>query len=203
MGFFADSAELKSIIERQGWTAYHLNNLKGNGSESLWEELEQTEPAEKFYVDRRFFYNKEKSDKDRYDYDKHNNNEYLLVKIPEEGQTIREACASTKFLGPALTLPNVEDHRNIRGGGRLIISGLCTYLFTRLFFKPRGLVATSPSGLYFPRSPSIVVPYQHVVKVFERYFNIVTSEEIESSVFSSSLQENYVRNFFQRSDEVN
>lgn len=199
-GFFADSQDLKRIIEKHGWTAYHLNALNGE-SGSLWDQLEHTEPAEKFYVDRKFFYDKGKSDRDRYDYDANNNNTYFLVKQAREGQTIREACTSVNYLGPALVLPNVEAHENVRGGGRLIISGLCTYLFTRLLFKPRGLVATSPSGLYMHRSPSIVVPYPNVVEVFEKYFTIVSPEEIEQSTLSLPLLDNFTREFFRESEE--
>jgi len=198
-GFFADSEDLKRIIEKHGWTAYHINSFKSSDPDSLWDEMENAEPVQKFYVDRKFHFNENgKSDRDKYDYGRYDQNKYILVKQPEQGQTIREACSSVNYIGPALTLPGVDAHKDMRGRGRLMISGLCTYLFTRLFFRPNGLIATSPQGLYLPKSPVVSIPYQNVLEKFDKYFSIIDPKEVESSVISSILNTNQMLDFFKQ-----
>ncbi len=150
---FAQSSRLKEIIDSHDWQLYDVSNPSKEGAYK-WEELNKMRPAKKFVLD-------------------HN---YMFVPKPCEGQTLRDAYAFTKGLGPSLTIENPDDDRWLSLQVQRKINGTVA-LFSRLFFYQECAVATSPKSYYLHDPDFVAVRYDKLIETFEKYFRIVKPEE--------------------------
>ena len=157
---FENSPELKKIIEKHRWSLYDTTLLKGD-VRSSWEQLNQMGPADNFQI----------------------RHHYMFIPALREGKTCEETYAESAGLGPSLSLPpDVDNSKGLQGKRGIALNGFNLYLFSRLFFESKNLVATSPDGLYLPKAPIFSIPYSRVVGVFERYFAITTRNELQASL---------------------
>lgn len=156
IGVYPRSEELKKIIEGHGWTLYDggcVNPLTEPKNKSYsWEEMEKMGPADVYEV---WHY-------------------YVFMPILKDGQSLLDAQKITMGLGPSLRIDNPEDSR------WLYTSSVDknNALFTKLCFSEGCIFATSPKTIYNPRPDTVAIDYDFLIDTFEKYFKIMTPEEL-------------------------
>jgi phenylpropionate dioxygenase-like ring-hydroxylating dioxygenase large terminal subunit len=162
-GMLPESAKLKEVIEKQGWTLFLATQPKGRRKPFTWEEFETNGPAPSYST----------------------GNNYIFAPIPARGQTLRQAYAVTKGLGPSLVVHNPNEDRWITlyihpwehdEGGVRAKKGRPIHI-SRLLFFDEGVAASSPKTRYNPDPDMIGIAYPYLIDTFERYFRIVTPQE--------------------------
>lgn len=153
---FQDSERLKEIIEGKGWQLYDSTQPEGRDTALSWEEIGTRGPAQRFEAG-------------------HN---YILAPVQKNGQTLREAYARTKGLGPSLLVENPDDER---WAGLYLhkkyLNERKQVLFTRLGFQEKMTAALTPETRDIPDPDMIIIHNSHLIDTFEKYFRIVRPEE--------------------------
>ena len=157
-GVYSESARLKEIIESHRWTLFDATLPEGKNRPFSWDELAKRGCAEQFEIGHNYFF----------------------VPKPKKNQTLREAYAVTKGIGPAIVLPSIEDHLDMDGEGSWTVNGKLTYPFSRLLFEDEFLVAMSPEQPQFAdvKLPLLGIPYRRVIDKFSKYFTILKPEDL-------------------------
>lgn len=152
---FAQSKELQGIVKGHDWLLYDVTLPEDRETAWTWEEIQRMKPTKAFEM----------------------GHQYMFVPKPQNGQTLRDAYAVTKGLGPAIVVSSIDDHVDMDGEGPITLNDKLVYIFTRMLFEDM-LLLTSPRNIVMPRPPKLVIPYRSVVPKFEKYFKIVTPEEM-------------------------
>jgi hypothetical protein len=183
---FPESKELKELIESHDWSLYDATIPKGRAIAFSWEEFDEMKPAEEFEMG-------------------HN---YIFVPRPHNGETLRQAYSVTKGLGPFIRLDSIDQHVNMDGDGgiifqslkkdeknKLILKETINYYFTRLFFDEyRGRKAVIATSLHQNSElvlPALAIPFEHVLDKFKQHFYIITPEEFNKIIHTSSNMVTY------------
>ena len=155
---FENSKKLKEIVESKDWLLYDTTLPNGRNYPWSYEELNKKGKAEVFEIGHNYFF----------------------VPKPKKNQTLREAYAVTKGIGPAIVLPSIEDHLDMDGEGSWTVNGKLTYPFSRLLFEDEFLVAMSPEQPQFAdvKLPLLGIPYRRVIDKFSKYFTILKPEDL-------------------------
>lgn len=99
---------------------------------------------------------------------------YLFVPQPAEGQSLRDAYAVTKGLGPCLRIPDIEspDYKMLmlKFSPRLAV-------FTRFALHNAEVGLFTPPSAQLPESDMVVLRAEVAQEVFERDFDVISPEE--------------------------
>ena len=148
--------ELIEIIQAHDWLLHDTTQSSEEDRAFTWEELQEQSPADQLEMG-------------------HN---YLFVPKPRDSQTLRDAYAITKGLGPSLTVVDVDDPRwKALDICPKRIPGHVAF-FSRLFLEDKFVVASSPPTAYLPHPDVVIMPYETVVDTFRKHFRIVQPGEI-------------------------
>jgi hypothetical protein len=148
---YAQSKELKEIIESYNWTLYETNHFT---DAFTFGELEAKGPAKKYTVG----FN------------------YMFTPIKKENESLGYAYSITKGFGPIITIENPDD----RKWKELIVmpkTDKIEAFFTRIYFKPDLVVLTTPKKQFLKIPDHIGVTYDNFIDMMKTDFKIVTPEE--------------------------
>ncbi|MFA5992758.1 MAG: hypothetical protein WC796_03565 [Candidatus Pacearchaeota archaeon] len=161
---FEDSQALKQLIECNGWTLYDTTSFIATGIRPEFEDLERQGPAQTYVFGGNYFF----------------------TPIPQNGQSLREAYAVTKGLGPCLLIEDPDHPRwrsldvkpKQKGNyflGRAPDTGTFA-IFSRLSFDIIGkedcVIAWTPESAY-PNPDHVFIRADMALDTFIKYFRVL------------------------------
>lgn len=146
---------LSPILEWHGWSMYDITTPPNRIEPLTWEEIPMRDQASELT----FFHR------------------YLLLPLPKENETIKEAYVNSRRDGffPVLGIPveNREFNLGARDGYRDRAKGIDYYFLNEFYCREDAISAFSAPCVYRTHPSTVIIPMPKVVEVFSRYFAII------------------------------